>query len=101
MRARLLGAAVPAFADAEAITYPALTWNEDGQERRKSVAAEGAPKRVGVEQLPIIDRHHAVAALALNAAQRGAKVLVLRNTVGAAIETMRRLEEQAGLGRSR
>lgn len=96
MRARLLGTPVPLLPKAKAIDYPALTWAEGGRERQRPIRTEGEPKRVAVEPQPLIDDPVTVAALALDAARQGAKVLVVRNTVGAAVETMRRLEEQAG-----
>ena len=96
MRARLLGTPVPDPAVAEAVIYPALSWAEAGQEQRVGCPPEeddGANgKDVLVTARPWLDDPSQVAAFALEAARRGAKVLVVRNTVRAAIDTQRALE---------
>ena len=96
-RARLLGAdGIPARSDAETVPYPALSWIEAGRERRQPVESTGAGKSVRMEGRPIMAEPGAVAALALQAARDGAKVLVIRNTVGQALRTQAALEELAG-----
>ena len=55
-------------------------------------------KRVGVEAAPGIHDFVDTARRALIAARAGAKVLVVRNTVGHAVSTQRALEELAGPG---
>ena len=96
MRARLLGTAMPEPETAAALPYPALSWAENGQEVRLSIAREGRDKRVHVEVAPVLKDAAAVASLALDAARRGAAVLVIRNTVAAAIETAQALEALTG-----
>lgn len=96
MRARLLGTAMPEPETAAALPYPALSWAENGQEVRLSIARDGRNKRVHVEVAPVLKDAAAVASLALDAARRGAAVLVIRNTVAAAIETAQALEALSG-----
>ncbi len=102
MRARLLGAKIPPFEEAAALPYPAMTWAEGGRERQRAVPAATSDaavgKEVALEAQAIIDDPDAVAASALVAAERGAKVLVLRNTVGAAVCVAEACENRAGLG---
>ena len=102
MRARLLGTPVPDPAVAEAVIYPALSWAEAGQEQRVGCPPEeddGANgKDVLVTARPWLDDPSQVAAFALEAARRGAKVLVVRNTVRAAIDTQRALESASADG---
>jgi CRISPR-associated endonuclease/helicase Cas3 len=95
-RARLLGAAaVPDRAEADAVDYPILSWCEAGVERRRSLASAGAEKAVRLEARPILADPDAVAAAGLDAARAGAKVLILRNTVGQALRTQEVLEALA------
>ena len=61
----------------------------DGGQRSKSVT---------MSERRVMADFRAVAELALDAARRGAKVLVVRNTVGHAVATQRALEELAGAG---
>ena len=96
MRAALLGTPVLDPAAAEAVIYPALSWANAGQERRLSCPPErdhGSRGRdVLVAARPWLDQPSQVVAFALEAARQGAKVLVIRNTVRAAIDTQRALE---------
>ena len=96
MRARLLGTPCPPLAEAEAASYPALSWAENGRAICMAVVATGVDKTVGIEPTPLIDDPAAIAAAALHAAEAGAKVLVIRNTVAAAITTAQKLEAAAG-----
>ena len=96
-RARLLRTPCPAPAEAEAVPYPALSWAEGGLEYRH---APGAPrdgdKKVLIETAPLLDQPEEIARFAFNAAAVGAKVLVIRNTVNAAVATAQALEVLAG-----
>ncbi|WP_276330934.1 CRISPR-associated helicase Cas3' [Methylobacterium currus] len=95
-RARLLGAAtVPVREEAEAVPYPALSWCVDGIERRQPLGRAGDDKAVRMEARPILADPGAIAAAALAAARAGAKVLVVRNTVGQALRVQEALEAQA------
>ncbi len=97
-RARLLGTPIPSRIAAEAVAYPALSWAEDGIERRMAPARGGSEKHVEVMTLPMLDQPEALARTAVAAAERGARVIVLRNTVGAAVATQHALEALAGHG---
>ncbi|WP_033537224.1 CRISPR-associated helicase/endonuclease Cas3 [Caballeronia zhejiangensis] len=72
-------------ADAE---YPALT---DGTSIKK-LRASGEPKTIHWQTLNAIDDHARVARLAFDAAKQGARVLIVRNTVPAAIATQKAVE---------
>jgi CRISPR-associated endonuclease/helicase Cas3 len=102
MRARLLGTPVPTPAVAEAVIYPVLSWAESGREQRVGCppGIDRGPRGrdVSVATRPWLDQPSQVAAFALEAARRGAKVLVVRNTVRAAIDTQRALEAAASDG---
>ncbi len=78
----------PTLAEAVALPYPAIgsRGGIDG------VAGSGRDKTVHWQTLDAIDDPARIAALAVDAAQRGARVLVVRNTVPAAIATLRAVE---------
>lgn len=82
--------------EAVRVPYPAITWCESG--RRSVVAASppGNPKTITVDREPIASDASAIASLALAAARRGARVIVVRNTVADAIATQESLEAAAG-----
>ena len=96
MRARLLGTARPSPTEAERIPYPALSWTEGGRERRHPFEPDGPGKQVEVEAVTALDDPMQVAMLALDAAGRGARVLVVRNTVRGAVAVQQALEALAG-----
>jgi CRISPR-associated endonuclease/helicase Cas3 len=95
MQARLLGIPQRSLAEAETAAYPAYGWAENGQAAMLPVPSSGEPKQVRIEAVGWMDDPTQVAATAHMAAQAGAKVLVIRNTVAAAIATAQALE---GLG---
>ena len=82
--------------DAEAVLYPAvITGGADGE----SVTGSGEnarEKRVTVEASGTMADFPETARRALEAARRGARVLVVRNTVGFAVQTQQALEDAAG-----
>jgi CRISPR-associated endonuclease/helicase Cas3 len=96
-RSRLLGGAhaqVPVLATAERMAYPAISTStarvpvyKTGSERTKSVSLTISD---------MIDDPEAIAAMALDAARRGAKVLIVRNLQRDAVNTARALFAQAG-----
>jgi CRISPR-associated endonuclease/helicase Cas3 len=88
-RARLLGTARPTPEAAIATPYPALSW-ADG--RCAFGTADTRTKTVAVVAQDLQDQPGRIAALALVAARAGAKVLVIRNTVGGAIAAQQALE---------
>jgi CRISPR-associated endonuclease/helicase Cas3 len=82
---------MPTLSQAIDLPYPALT---DG------AAIDGLPdsgrsKRVFWQVKDYIDSPDATAALAIDAAKQGAKVLVIRNTVPTALATFRAIESMA------
>lgn len=82
---------MPSLAQAIAMPYPALT---DGA----AVCAlpdSGRSKQVYWQVKDCIANPDAIAALAIEAAKQGAKVLVIRNTVPAALATFRAIESLA------
>jgi CRISPR-associated endonuclease/helicase Cas3 len=70
------------------VPYPAIS---DSRSLR-AVAGTGQSKRVRWTARDIIDSPEQIAELALAAAAQGAKVLIVRNTVPAAIATLAALE---------
>jgi CRISPR-associated endonuclease/helicase Cas3 len=94
--ARLLGTRCLPLATAEAAPYPALTWAHEGHSVVRKVDPEGTTKAVRLDPAPLIDDAAAIAGIALKTAATGAKVLVIRNTVRAAIATAEALEAAAG-----
>ncbi len=76
------------FDAACAVPYPAIS---DHNEVR-AVAATGVSKQVTWTAHDIIDSPEQIAHLAISAAQQGAKVLVIRNTVSSAIATFKAIE---------
>jgi len=96
MQARLLGTPLASLALAQEAPYPALSWADDGQVRVHCIEPSGQVKQVHLKAVAKIDDTAAVARLALEAAECGAKVLIIRNTVRAAIETAIALEALGG-----
>lgn len=83
---------MPPLAAAQALPYPAIGHRAvDGP---ALFAVEGNPhhKTVHWQAMDIIDEPERIAALAVQAAAAGARVLVLRNTVPAAVATLRAVE---------
>ena len=76
--------------------YPAVSVGNADDERVQGVGENGRTKRVRISANPIMPDFHATAEAALKAAREGAKVLVVRNTVGHAAHTQRALEQLAG-----
>jgi CRISPR-associated endonuclease/helicase Cas3 len=74
----------PSFGDAVAAPYPAVWGREQGC--RSADDSSGRKKTVAMELVPVWTAHEA-ASRAIAAATAGAKVLVIRNTVGMATET--------------
>jgi CRISPR-associated endonuclease/helicase Cas3 len=97
-RARLLhphGHAAPQSLD-EAIgtPYPLIS-NRGTAERPTSIAPDGTSRTVRIEAVPWLETAEAIAAAAIDAARRGAKVLIVKNTVADCIELQVRLENLA------
>ena len=82
---------MPSLAQAKIKAYPALT---DGASTH-ALLNMGRSKRVFWQVLDCIDETRTIATVAITAAQQGAKVLVIRNTVPTAIAAFREIEELA------
>jgi CRISPR-associated endonuclease/helicase Cas3 len=82
---------MPTLAQAIAAPYPALT---DGTNIH-ALPDSGRSKRVHWQVKDCIDSPETIAALAIETAKQGAKVLVIRNTVPTALAAFRAIEEQA------
>jgi CRISPR-associated endonuclease/helicase Cas3 len=80
--------AVPDIEEAVRSPYPALT---DGGTVR-GLPDSGRSKTVHWQTLDAIDDHERIAQLAFDAAKQGARVLIVRNTVPAAIATQKAVE---------
>ncbi len=85
-------APMPSLAEARAMPYPAIGSCDKAGPYLESVVGNPRGKTVHWETLDLIDDVERIAALALNAAAEGARVLVVRNTVAAAIATLRAVE---------
>lgn len=83
---------VTEYERAAAEPYPRIALHAPGAPPHVVAPAQGRSKRVSLSTLPWMDEPAAVAQRALDAARQGARVLVLRNTVRACIETQRALE---------
>jgi CRISPR-associated endonuclease/helicase Cas3 len=81
---------------AAAVPYPAIS---DCASTRP-IAVSDTAKTVAIRAMAQIDEPAAVAALALDAARCGARVLVIRNTVRDAVDTQRAIERLAADWRS-
>lgn len=92
-RCRFLGQLQPDFSTAAAVAYPAV-W---AKERSDPVGAEGSgrTKTVQIETRDTMDAEP-LAAEAIAAAAAGARVLVIRNTVGAAVKAFCAVLEGGG-----
>ena len=75
--------------------YPAISTRSNDGELITAAGENQREKAVGMTVLPYLEEPDQVAKLALKAAHSGAKVLVIRNTVSAAIDTQLALEEVA------
>ncbi len=84
----------PTLDEAIAAPYPAISVRSSGNAPR-GTGENDRQKTVTMTAQPRMPDHRSVAAQALEAARAGAKVLVVRNTVGYAITTQRALEEIA------
>lgn len=76
------------FDAACAVPYPAIS----DHNKTRAVAATGISKQVTWTAHDIIDSPEQIAHMAISAAQQGAKVLVIRNTVSSAIATFKAIE---------
>ena len=85
--------APPSLANACAAPYPAVSFRNTSGMHLQPVAGNPQHKTVYWETLDAIDDPVCIATLAAQAAAQGARVLVVRNTVPAAVATLRALEQ--------
>ena len=85
----------PSLADACAIPYPAISTRTASGLQLQAVAGNPAHKTVHWQTMDAMDDPLRIATLAAIAAAQGARVLVLRNTVPAAVATLKALEKLA------
>ncbi len=100
-RERLLGRGgmTPGPAEAVACPYPLVSFHQGGHRREIPVAAGSASQKVVEIGLAAeMDEPQAIAGRALGEARRGARVLVIRNTVLGCMETQGALEALASAG---
>ena len=88
----------PPFDEALGAPYPAVGVRQTRDSELRPVDGGQRSKSVELSERRVMADFQAVAVMALDAARRGAKVLVVRNTVGHAVATQRALEERAGAG---
>ena len=93
---RIVAQEVQSLQEAIAAPYPAISVGDVNGGHIAPVDENRRTKAVGMTALPYIEAPEHVAKLALEAAQAGAKVLVIRNTVSVAIQTQLALEIIAG-----
>ncbi len=83
----------PALADACAVPYPAVSSRNAAGILVQPVASNPQHKTVDWKTLDAMDDPARIATLAADAAAQGARVLVVRNTVPAAVATLKALEQ--------
>ena len=82
----------PTFDQAVATTYPAVWSGRDSVPRRAGPGAKTKPVELSLDGMEALR----AAELALDAARRGARVLVVRNTVKRAVETWSEIRQRGG-----
>lgn len=75
--------------------YPAVSTVSDGKEEVAAAGENERERAVRIEPAPAMPDFALVAGRALQAARAGAKILIIRNTVGFAVRTQQALEEKA------
>lgn len=83
----------PSLIEACAVPYPALSYRDTAGIQLHAVGGNPQHKTVHWKILDAIDEPMRIAALAAQAAAQGARVLVVRNTVPAAVATLKALEQ--------
>lgn len=97
MRTADASAMLPALETARAEPFPAIAVSGEGSMGALlPVSSSATSKPVAITLDPTIDRPDRIARLALDAAARGAKVIVIRNTVAGCLATQEAIEERAG-----
>jgi CRISPR-associated endonuclease/helicase Cas3 len=83
---------VPALDDASGLAYPAISYSKANSVQIDPVEGNPQHKTVHWQTLDAIDAPEQIAALAVDAAAAGARVLIVRNTVPAAVATLKAVE---------
>ena len=83
---------IPELNEACGLAYPAISHRAATGVELLAVAGNPQPKTVYWQTLDAIDAPDRIAALAVDAAARGARVLIVRNTVPAAVATLLAVE---------
>ena len=86
---------LPSLATAQSLPYPAIGTRHAGRACLRAVDGNPQSKTVHWQAIDCIDDPPRVAELAVDAAARGARVLVIRNTVNAAVATLHAVEKLA------
>ena len=73
-------------------SYPAVSTPVGSGERMVATARNGPDKSVRIKGMPLMEQFDEVALYALEVAREGARVLIIRNTVGHALRTQEALE---------
>lgn len=84
--------APPTLAEALTVPYPAISSQWNGKPQVDAVEGNSVHKSIHWQSIDDIDRPERVAARAVAAARQGARVLVIRNTVPAAVATLLAVE---------
>ena len=82
----------PSLTQALAQTYPSISRNVGGLEHLEAAGGSGQSKHVAMELRPWLDEPRLIAEQALASARAGARVLVVRNTVDAAVAVFEEVE---------
>jgi CRISPR-associated endonuclease/helicase Cas3 len=85
----------PSLTDACAVPYPAVSSRNASGIQLQPVAGNPQHKTVHWQTMDAMDDPVRIATLAADAAAQGARVLVIRNTVPAAVATLKALEQMA------
>jgi len=93
VRSKWLQVALPTYEEAVQAAYPAV-WSS-GQAPPATAESGSKPKNVGMAVLATMDPDPC-AGLAVDAARHGARVLIVRNTVEAAVATWQAVRQAAG-----
>lgn len=98
-RRRLLGArSSTTLSEAKGSPFPVVHLREGALECQIPVVGDRTDKEVELDLHPLLAESGRIAAMALAAARRGARVLVIRNTVKDCVATQVALEELVGPG---
>lgn len=93
-RFRYLGGSLPPLAQTLQLPYPALAdFPTAGEHSIEAFSDAVQARKVEVRCAPLLDDPRQIATLALDAAEKGARVIVLRNTVRGCLEVQQAAED--------